>query len=231
MWSRGALFCLLLIGLAGCTGRGSLAPAGSAAYAIVPPSVPGGVAPEYRIGPLDVLALRVFQEPDFTNEQMPVNAEGQVFVPLIGSVDAGDKTAKELADLIAQRLDERYLVKPQVSVNIVSAYRQRVVVDGEVKKSGIYAFQGRSTLVQAIAMAEGTSEFARLDEVLVFRTIDGKSLVARFDLGAIRNGTAADPEVLPSDTVVVGFSSARRLMRDALVSLPALAGVFVALVR
>lgn len=225
------VICLFLAGLAGCGDRGSPAPVGSAAYAIAPAPIPGSAAPEYRIGPLDVLSIRVFQEPDFTNEQMAVNAQGKVFVPLIGSVDAGDKTTSELAEIIALRLNERYLVNPQVSINVVTAYRQRVVVDGEVKKSGVYAFQGRSTLVQAIAMAEGTSEFARLDEVLIFRVIDGKASVARFDLRAIRSGIAADPEVLPNDTVVVGVSSARRLLRDTLTVVPSLAGVFVALVR
>lgn len=225
--TRNTLGIAALLALAACGGPKPIAPTGSAAYEVIP--APTRVPTEYRIGPLDVLSMSVFREPDFDNENIDVDADGLVNIPLIGQVEAGGKTARELADLIARRLDERYLVDPQVTITVATAHSQRVTVDGEVNKAGVFPIRGRSTLLQSVALAEGTTPLAKLDQVLVFRNIDGNRAVARFDLAAIRAGLDPDPEVLGGDTVVVGYSAARSLVRDILQILPAAAGVFVAI--
>lgn len=201
---------------------------GSAAYAVMPPLTAGQLPAEYRIGPSDILEVKVFQEPELSNARLPVDSSGAIFMPLIGTVQAAGKTRAELAREMAVRLNERFLVNPQVSVNVVQAVTQRVTIEGEVKKPGIYPISGQMTLLQAVSLGEGMTDIAKTREIFVFRNSGDQRLVARFDLTAIRVGNAPDPEIFGDDIVVIGGSAARRLYRDALTILPSLAGVFVA---
>jgi polysaccharide biosynthesis/export protein len=190
------------------------------------------VAPAaYRIGPLDELQITVFREPDLSAKDLPVDLNGSISLPLLGQVQASGKTSAELGDAIAQGLNTRYLRNAQVAVSVTKPVNFSVTVDGEVKKPGVYQIPGSLTLVQAIALGEGTTEYARQDEVIVFRTIAGQRYVARFDLREIRAARAPDPTILQSDVVVVGFSRGTRLMRDIISAMPGLAGVFIALRR
>lgn len=225
---RCAALALTVFSLAACSGPKSTAPKGAAAYAIMPVPVSGALPTEYRIGPSDVLSLKVFQEPELSNDKLVVDSTGSIYVPLIGSVVAAGKTRNELANEIAGRLNERYIVNPQVTLNVVTAVTQRVTVEGEVKKPGLFPLAGQMTLLQALALAEGTTDVAQIRDVVVFRNMGEQRLVARFDLASIRVGNAPDPEILGNDIVVVGDSPTRRFYRDALIALPALAGVFVA---
>jgi polysaccharide export outer membrane protein len=78
------------------------------------------------------------------------------------------------------------------------------------------------TLMRAVATAKGASEFAKLDDVVIFRTVKGQQLAALYNLTAIRRGNYEDPEVFANDVVVVGDSQARRLFKDALQVVPLL---------
>ncbi|WP_196782026.1 hypothetical protein, partial [Salmonella enterica] len=74
------------------------------------------------------------------------------------------------------------------------------------------------TLMRAVATAKGTTEFAKLDDVVIFRTVNGQKMAALYNLKAIRQGAYDDPEVFANDVVVVGDSPARRLFKDILTS-------------
>jgi polysaccharide export outer membrane protein len=184
---------------------------------------------KYRIGPLDELKITVFREPDLSAEDLPVDVNGSISLPLLGQVQAIGLTAEELSKAITEKLNARYLRDAQVAVSITKPVNFSITVDGEVKKPGVYSIPGRVTLLQAIALGEGTTEFAKQDEVIVFRLIEGRRYVARFDLEEIRLAHATDPEIQQSDVVVVGFSRASKLTRDLITSLPGLASVFIAL--
>ena len=107
---------------------------------------------------------------------------------------------------------------------------QRVTVDGAVVQPGVYPVFDRMSLVQAIAQARGTTEFAALDQVAIFRTVQSQRMAALFSLRDIREGRLVDPEIYPNDIIVVGESGSRRLLRDILQGLPAL-GVFTPIVN
>lgn len=186
---------------------------------------------DYTIGPLDEVSISVFQEPDLSIKEVPVDASGNIIMPLIGQVRAAGKTARDLAQDIGTRLGKNYLVNPQVSLVVTKSVSQRVTVEGQVTKPGVYEIEGRTTLLQAIALAQGPSPVARLDEVAIFRTIGGKRYAARFDLEAIRAGSAPDPAIQGQDVVVVGFSSLKSGIRTALTSLPILGTFVVTLLR
>lgn len=186
---------------------------------------------DYEIGPLDTLSLKVFREPDLENEALQVSETGEVQLPLIGAIRAEGLTTVGLADEIAARLSGKYLINPQVTVSLVSSFQNRVTVEGSVKRPGVYSYKGRATLLQAISLAEGPTEYAKLDQVVVFRDVDGQKQIARFSIKDIRRGLADDPALEPNDTVVIGYNSARRLFTDALVVIPSLAGIFIALIQ
>src|SRR3546814_19742091 len=89
-------FCgLIALLLAACASTGL--PQGEDAYANFPSSSQSAVASEYRIGPLDVLKITVFQEPDLSAEEVPVDASGNILLPLLGQMEAAGKTGTELS--------------------------------------------------------------------------------------------------------------------------------------
>ncbi|GAA4779051.1 polysaccharide biosynthesis/export family protein [Stakelama sediminis] len=180
----------------------------------------GAQVADYRLGPLDVLSVTVFQEPDLSFDKLQVDASGNVSFPLIGTVHAQGKTASELSDDIAARLGKKYLVDPQVSVTVVSSVSQNVTVEGDVKEPGVYPVNGQSTLLQALAQAQSPTDVAKLDQVVIFRNIDGKRAGAVFNVKAIREGRAPDPQVLGGDVIVVGFDAVKGGFRDLLKTAP-----------
>lgn len=181
------------------------------------------VSGDYRIGATDMLSVSVFQVPDLTFDEIRVDAAGNLQMPLIGSVQAAGLTPNELSRDIARRLSERYLRNPQVTVTVKEAASQKVTIDGAVTQPGVYEMRGRTTLLQAVAMARGPSRDADINSVAVFREVGGQRMVAVFDLSAIRNGEAEDPVILGDDVVVVDVSRVNALIRDAIQALPALA--------
>lgn len=225
------IWALLLISmsLAACASDGqipSTMPAGEAAYGVIPAAT---TAPtdlkDYRIGPLDTLDVTVFQEPDLSVKAIPVDASGLIALPLVGSVEARGKTASELSAELEKKFGEKYLKNPQVTVTVATSVSQKVSIQGEVTQPGVYPVNGPTTLLEVISMAKGETEVARLNEVVVFRTINGQRMGAVFDVASIRHGQAADPLIQGNDLVVVGYSSARRFWQNILRASPIL-GIF-----
>ncbi len=178
---------------------------------------------EYTIGVGDKLSVRVFQVPDLSFDQLTVDTSGDIQMPLIGAVRATGQTAGQLSTIIADRLSAQYLRNPEVTVTVTEAASQKITVDGAVTKPGVYEMRGSTSLLQAVAMAEGPTSIADLTKVAVFRTISGQRSVALFDLQAIRQGRADDPTVLGDDVIVVDTSRMSAAMRGIIQSVPALA--------
>ena len=220
MGQRITLSLALLAALAGCAGQRSGLPSGAEAYKVIPPDDPSSRLSDYRIGPLDILSVTVFREPDLTLKELQVDAGGNLVFPLIGAVEASGKTANELSSEIARRLNERYLRNPQVSVVVSSSTSQRVTVEGSVTEPGVYELGGNATLLEALARAKSPTRTAALDQVVVFRREGGTRLGAVFDIRDIRAGRVADPRIRGGDTVVVGFSAVKGAFRDFLQSAP-----------
>jgi len=172
---------------------------------------------DYRIGPLDVVTVSVFQVPDLGGT-FPVSASGSIDMPLLGPVPAAGKTTDELKHDLTALLGAKYLQHPSVTVVVSNAISQRITVDGSVNKPGIYPVEGRTTLLQVIALAGGLTDVASTSNILVLHNIGGKRETASFDYKAIRSGTANDPVVAGGDMVVVdasGFKSAMRGLSQA----------------
>lgn len=222
-----ALFCLSL-GLSACgttagvrTGSGTVVPT---AQTLSPPDSTAasgaytGIS-EYRVGPQDLVEISVFQVPDL-NRTVRVNSSGQISLPLIGVIQAGGLTIQELEKAIAGKLEASYLQNPQVTAFVKEYTSQRVTIEGSVKKPGIYPLSGRTTLLQAIAMAEGMDALADLKGVVIFRQIGGKKMGAVFDMQAVRSGNSEDPLIYGDDIVVVEQSGSKAAMRRFIEATP-----------
>ena len=179
-------------------------------------------AGEYRIGIGDKLDVRVFQVADLSFEELVVDTSGNINLPLIGALRGAGRTAGEMSTDIAGRLAAQYLRDPQVTVTVKEAASQKITVDGAVTKPGVYEMRGSTSLLQAVAMAEGPTRVADLTKVAVFRSIDGRRSVALFDLNAIRQGRVSDPQVLGDDVIVVDASRLNSALREVVGALPAL---------
>ena len=182
------------------------------------------------IGPLDTIMVDVFNVPDLSRE-MQVDASGRISMPLAGTIDARGKTAGELASAIEASLRGRYIRNPQVTVNIKSSVSQVVTVDGQVVEPGLYPVTNQMTLMRAVASAKGLAEFARQDDIVILRTVDGRHMAGLYNIAAIRNGVYDDPQIYANDVIIVGDSPQRRLFRDFVAVSPLLAAPLIAIVN
>lgn len=176
-------------------------------------AMPSSNIDEYVIGPHDLLEISVFQVEELSRT-VRINSRGMFSLPLIGVIQAAGLTAADVEADIAGKLYECCLQDPQVSIFIKEFVSQRVTVEGEVQKPGVYPLTGRTTLLQAIAMASGSSELADLGEVRVFRDLkDGMKEQFVFDIRQIREGKVADPLIQGNDIVVVGKSGSLSVIK------------------
>ena len=176
----------------------------------------------YYVGPFDKLSIDVYGIAELAKREVQVDSEGRLSFPLAGVIDVAGLTPGEIGNLLVQRLRAAHVRDPQVTVNLTEMVSQRLTIEGEVKKPGIYPITGSMTLLRAIAMSEGTTEFSKLNDVVIFRAVGGKNYAALYNLDAIRHGSYADPDVYPGDIVMVGESRGRRLFKDLLQVVPLL---------
>ncbi|MEG8041224.1 polysaccharide biosynthesis/export family protein [Sphingomonas sp. LR60] len=182
------------------------------------------------IGPLDTIQVDVFNVPDLSRE-LQVDASGRISMPLAGTIDARGKTAAELASAIEGTLRGRYVRNPEVTVNIKSSISQVVTIDGQVVEPGLYPVTNQMTLMRAVASAKGLSEFARQDDVVILRTVNGRKMAGLYNIDAIRRGAYDDPAIYANDVIVVGDSPQRRLFRDFVSLTPIIAAPLIALLQ
>ncbi len=185
----------------------------------------------YLIGAFDKLTIDVFGIEELSKKEVQADASGRISFPLAGIIEAAGRTPADLEKIIETRLRARFVRNPQVTVNLKETVSQVITVDGNVREPGLYPVIGKMTLMRAVATAKGASENAKLDDVVIFRTVKTQQMAAIYNLKAIRRGTYADPEVFANDVVVVGNSASQRFLKDALVALPALANPIILLLR
>lgn len=122
---------------------------------------------EYLISKGDTLEISVWEAEGLTKDII-VTPDGMISFPLIGEIKVEGKTLRELDDEVTEEITA-YVKNPQVSVMVKKIGGRRVVVLGEVKSPGVYQITGQGTVMEAIAMAGGTTNDAITRSVAVVR--------------------------------------------------------------
>ena len=187
-------------------------------------------ATTYLLRPTDQISVTVFREPDFSMDEVRLGVEGNVSLPLLGSIPAAGMTAAQFEQDVTRRLAAAGLRTPMVSVNVIEFASHLVTVEGAVKDPGVYAFQPGARLSAAIAMGGGPERTANSQQIAVFRENDQNISVAKFDYTQIRQGTMLDPILEPGDRVVIGTDGLSVFWQDFLRTVPAF-GIFASAVR
>ena len=156
---------------------------------------------DYVLGPEDVIEVFVWKEPDLSTT-VTVRPDGRITLPLAGELEAAGKAPEALQTEIAGEL-ERFIERPVVTVIVREINSRQISVLGEVRRPGRYRIAQRTTILDAIALGGGFTEFADRNDVLVLRKT--RSGVRRMRVNVrqvLRNGTS--PLYLePGDTVYV----------------------------
>ncbi len=214
------------LALGGCeSGADPIVPSGDAGYAAIAVDRSAAAPQRYALAPGDIVSVRVYDEAELSVDEIALDNAGVVSLPLIGDVRAAGRTATELAQTIEAAYAADYVRDPRVSVLVKKTQVRTIAVEGEVELPGVYPYTDGQTLLTALALARSPTEKAKLDEVMIFRTVGDERMAGRFDAQAIRGGRMPDVALLPGDTVVVGFSSARGIFLDAVRALPVI-GIF-----
>lgn len=172
-----------------------------------------GAERSYKVGTMDVLKVQVFQVEEL-NRQVQVSGAGTITLPLIGQVKAAGRGQQEIEAEIASRLRARYLQSPQVNVYVEEYNSQKITVTGAVKKPGVYPVKAQTSLLKALATAEGLDTVADPRNVVIFREQAGNRYVGRFDVEQINAGAARDPLLQNGDVVTVDSSGFKTTLRD-----------------
>jgi polysaccharide export outer membrane protein len=221
LW-KGAVVVAAALAMSGCAaGRGGSVPYAPTGFVAPDAQAEPVAASSQPIGALDMLNISVFQVESLTGEYK-VDGNGKIDYPLLGEVQAQGRTTEELRQHIATGLSQKYLQSPNVQVAIKERAEQKVTVDGAVTQPGVYVVKGPTTLIQAVAMARGTTQDANPSRVYVFRTIRGARVAGAFDLKMIRRAQAEDPVIYGNDIVVVDGDKSRQMIQTLLQTIPVL---------
>jgi polysaccharide biosynthesis/export protein len=109
---------------------------------------------DYQVGPEDQLDILVYGQ-DALNRSLRVNGQGEIVMPLVGTVKVAGLTTQEIERRLRELYDAHYLVNPQITVEVKEYRHQRVAVTGAVNKPGSYELIGPRTLLEVLSMAGG----------------------------------------------------------------------------
>jgi polysaccharide export outer membrane protein len=173
-------------------------------------STPNGNEPaaiskdSYRIGSGDILEITTWKEPDFSRPQVLVRNDGKITFPLLGDIEAAGKTPLELKNNIEESLKD-YVDNPIVTVTVVNPGSQKFYILGEVARTGEYNLTKKLTILQALALAGGFSEWAKKNEIILLRYENGKEKITRVSYKKIIKGKDLTQNILikANDTIIV----------------------------
>ena len=159
---------------------------------------------EYRIGPADVLGVRIWRNPELSVD-VPVRIDGRISVPLLGDVEAAGRTTEELSAVIAEQLSE-FITAPDVTVIVLQLNSKQVYLVGGVLRPSAIGLQVEMRVLDAIAAVGGFSPFANKRGIKILRRQpDGGVVEYRFNYNAFLRGSepGSNIQLHPGDTVVV----------------------------
>jgi len=157
----------------------------------------------YTVKPGDVLSISVWKEEALQGDVL-VTPDGAFAFPLVGQIDARNKTVTDIQTLMRERL-AKYISDPVVTVSVKEIRGNKIYVIGQVNKPGEFIVNPRVDVMQALSMAGGTTPFASLGNIIILRREAGKQQSLRFDFTSVAKGKdlAQNIDLLSGDVVVV----------------------------
>lgn len=156
---------------------------------------------DYRIGPDDTLQISVWKN-DAMSRIVPVRPDGMVSLPLLNDVQAAGRTPMQLRDILIKKLSE-YMPNPEVSVVVTEVRSFKISVIGEVNKAGRYELKTSTTVLDALALAGGFTQFAARQRIVVLRQ-NGKGVTRLpFTYNKVIATEQENFDLQPGDIVVV----------------------------
>ncbi len=153
----------------------------------------------YVIGAEDIIAIRVWREPEMS-ALYAVRPDGKISMPLVGEVQAGGLTPKELEGKVVEAL-QTVMNRPQVAVSVQDVRSKKYYVQGQVNRAGSFPLISRLTILEAIGLAGGLQEFANQKDIRILR----KGAIIKFNYKEVTKGKKMEQnvEIMPGDQIIV----------------------------
>lgn len=160
-------------------------------------------APEFRVGPGDVLRIDVWKEQEVSST-VTIRPDGRISLPLTKDIDVNNLTPIEIQKVLTAELG-KFLSSPDVTVIVQQINSKKIYVMGQVSRAGSLVMVSPMTIVQALSEAGGPTEYANTKRVLVLRNDAGKQTRFTFNYKDFLKGDSApgNIELKPGDTIVV----------------------------
>jgi polysaccharide export outer membrane protein len=165
------------------------------------------ITKEYRIGVDDIMRINVWGNEELSVE-VPVRPDGKISMPLIGDVQAGNRTPTEVSNDIKNRLSA-YVRNPNVTVMLTELrsheFLSRIRVTGAVETQLSIPYRQGMTVLDAVLEAGGVNEFASENSTKLYRKENGKTSVFDIKLGNILNKGELSTNIYlkPGDIITV----------------------------
>jgi polysaccharide export outer membrane protein len=157
---------------------------------------------EYLIGPEDVLDITVWKNCPDLCRTVPVRPDGKLSLPLVNDVQASGLTPMDLRLHLTEQLAE-YIPSPEVSVIVREVHNFKVAVVGAVKMPGDYEIKSQATVLELIARAQGLTEFANRDKIVVLRQKGTKTERIKFNYRKVAEGDDEDNLYVRAGDIIV----------------------------
>jgi protein involved in polysaccharide export with SLBB domain len=158
--------------------------------------------PASTLGSGDVFEVKVYDEQELSGIYR-ISSSGSINFPLIGRVQIEGLTSSDAADVIQEKLAERFLKDPQVSIFVKEYNSKKVSVFGQVNKPGTFNYEDRMTVIQAVSMAGGFTNIAAKNDINVTRIVENEEKKFFVPVEAIAEGKAKNFFLDPGDIVYV----------------------------
>jgi polysaccharide export outer membrane protein len=158
---------------------------------------------DYRIGVGDLLNIQVWKEADLTRS-VPVRPDGKISFPLLDDIQAAGLSPLELKVVLTGKL-KQFLSEPRVTVLVEEVNSYKVYVMGEVLTQGALTLKSKTTLLQAISLAGGFTQYAKRNEITVLRRTVKRDerIIVSYDRILSGKNPEQNLTLEPGDTVVV----------------------------
>jgi polysaccharide export outer membrane protein len=157
----------------------------------------------YLIQPGDVLEVSVWRE-EYLEREVSVQPDGMISFPLVGVLRAAGGGVRELQDKVAERLSQ-FIPDPVVTVSIKDIRGNRIYVIGQVQRPGHFVMNPTIDVVQALALAGGTTPFASLNDIRILRRSGNELTAIRFRYGDVEKGRNLEQNIIlqSGDVIIV----------------------------